>query len=66
MCYICIVKWNELKKIAERNGWHLYKNGKRHDHYRHPDKPYPILIGRHGTEEVAKGTYENLRKQIGF
>jgi predicted RNA binding protein YcfA (HicA-like mRNA interferase family) len=60
------VKWNELKKIAERNGWRFRKHGKKHDEYRHPEKPYPIQIGRHGTEEIAKGTYEDLKKKIGF
>lgn len=60
------MKWNELRKIAERNGWQLHRNGKKHDQYRHPDKPHQIQIGRHGTEEIAKGTYEDLKKKIGF
>jgi predicted RNA binding protein YcfA (HicA-like mRNA interferase family) len=62
------MKWNELRRIAEKMGWQLYRNGADHDVYRHPDKPKDevIYIGRHGKQEVAKGTYNKLKKQIGF
>lgn len=60
------MKWNELKKIAQKQGWYLYRNGSNHDIYRHKDKDYPILIGRHGKEEIKKGTFNKLKKQIGF
>lgn len=60
------MKWNELRKIAEKHGWYLHRNGKKHDQYRHPNSPYQIQIGRHGKEEIAKGTYEDLKRKIGF
>lgn len=60
------MKWNELRRIAEKKGWYLERHGASHDVYRHPNKPYPILIGRHGKEEIAKGTYQSLKKKIGF
>ncbi|OQB29728.1 MAG: YcfA-like protein [Bacteroidetes bacterium ADurb.Bin174] len=60
------MKWNELRRIAEKNGWYLYRNGSRHDIYRHPEKDYPIQIGRHGSEEIKTGTLNKLKKQIGF
>jgi predicted RNA binding protein YcfA (HicA-like mRNA interferase family) len=60
------MKWSELKRIAEKNGWRLEKNGGEHDVYSHPDKDYTILIGRHGKQEVATGTYHKIKKQIGF
>ena len=73
LLYICTVnkhidgmKWNELRKIAETNGWYLWRHGANHDIYRHPDKSYPIQIGRHGTEEIKNGTFNKLKKQIGF
>ena len=37
-----------------------------HDIYRHPDRDYPIQIGRHGKEEIKTGTFNKLKKQIGF
>lgn len=60
------MKWNELRKIAEANGWRLYRNGSSHDIYYHPEKTYRIQIGRHGKEEIKNGTFHKLKKQIGF
>lgn len=62
------MKWNELKKIAEKNGWCLHRNGANHDIYLHPDRPKDdiLLIGRHGKEEIANGTFHKVKKQIGF
>lgn len=73
MLYICgrtltlkTMKWSELRKLAERSGWILLRNGSNHDLYFHPEKDYLIQIGRHKSEEVSKGTYNKLKKQIGF
>ena len=60
------MKWNELRKIAEDNGWTLYRNGANHDIYRHSGKNGILVIGRHGKEEIKNGTFNKLRKQIGF
>ena len=60
------MKWSELRRIAEKKGWYFYRNGNRHDIYRHPDKDYPIIIGRHDKEEIRSGTFNKLKKQIGF
>lgn len=60
------MKWNELRRIAEENGWRLFRHGANHDIYRHPEKDEAILIGRHGSEEIKKGTFSTLKKQIGF
>ncbi len=60
------MKWSELRKIAEKHGWYLYRSGSRHDIYRHPDKDFSIQIGRHASEEVKTGLARKLKKQIGF
>jgi mRNA interferase HicA len=60
------MKWSELKKKATDRGWYLLRNGKEHDIYAHPTKPYLIQIARHGSKEVATGTFNKLKKQIGF
>ena len=54
------------EKIAEANGWVLWRHGANHDIYRHPNKDYPIQIGRHGKEDIKNGTFNKLKKQIGF
>jgi len=60
------MKWSEIRRIAENKGWYLYRNGSKHDIYRHVEKDYPILIERHGAQEVKTGLYFKLKKQIGF
>lgn len=59
------MKWNELRRLAEKNGWYLWRNGSKHDIYRHPEKTYTIHIERHGSQEVKSGLCTKLLKQIG-
>ena len=58
------MKWSQLRRIAERNGWYLYRRGGSHDIYMHKNKDYPIE--RHDSQEVRTGLYYKLKKQIGF
>ena len=60
------MKWAELRRIAEDKGWYLYRNGANHDIYRHKEKEFTILISRHKSEEIRKGTFNDLKKNIGF
>ena len=71
MYYLCgikqtmkTMKWSELRRIAERNGWYLYRSGRKHDIYRHPDKDYPIQIERHDSQDIKKGLYFKLKKLL--
>lgn len=73
-CYIFValikqdesMKWNELRRIAEKKGWILFRNEANHDIYKHPEKDEVLQIGRHGKEEIKNGTFNKLKKQIGF
>lgn len=60
------MKWSELRRIAEKKGWILHRHGSRHDIYKKKDGIEMIAIGRHDKEEIPKGTFSTLRKQIGF
>ena len=60
------MKWSELRRIAEEYGWRLWRNGANHDIYRHRDKKGILQISRHGAEEIKTGTFNKLKKQIGF
>ncbi|MDR3180359.1 MAG: type II toxin-antitoxin system HicA family toxin [Prevotellaceae bacterium] len=60
------MKWSELRRIVEKEGWYLYRHGGKHDIYRHPEKDYPIEIERHDSQEVGRGIFYKLKKQIGF
>jgi len=60
------MKWSELRRIAKNNGWYFLRHGAKHDIYIHEEKDYYIHIGRHASEEIRKGTYNDLKKKIGF
>jgi predicted RNA binding protein YcfA (HicA-like mRNA interferase family) len=58
------MKFSELYRLLERNGWEL-KKGKRHAKYVHPGFP-PIPVGRHPGKEVPTGTLESILKEAGL
>jgi len=60
------MKWSELKKLAEQNGWQLLRHGANHDIYEHPEKTERLIVGRHSSEEIKKGLMKKLIKQIGI
>jgi len=60
------MRWGELQKIALADGWILKRHGSNHDIYYHPNKEGLLLISRHSSEEIKNGTYNKLKKQIGF
>lgn len=59
------MKWSELRRIAEEKGWYLARRGK-HDVYKHDGIDGPLLIERHGAQEIKDSLYHKLKKQIGF
>jgi len=60
------MKWSELKRKAEKNGWFLKRCGAEHDIYAHAEKDFEIQIERHGSREIKSGLCHKLKKQIGF
>jgi mRNA interferase HicA len=59
-------KANELLKILTKDGWYLYRNGSNHDLYRHHNKPGQLTVPRHGSKEMATGTYNSILKAAGL
>lgn len=60
------MKWNEFIKLAKARGWRLHRSGANHDIYKHPDRRDSLIIPRHGTEEIKKGLFNTLKKQVGL
>jgi len=55
----------EFKRKIKPLGW-IIKQGKRHEHAIHPDKPDVIIpIHRH-TGDIPKGTLEKMLKEAGL
>jgi len=67
-CYIfaeeLIMKWSELRRLAEQNGWRLVRHGGNHDIYEHDETSEKLIIGRHRSEEIRTGLMRKLIKQI--
>jgi predicted RNA binding protein YcfA (HicA-like mRNA interferase family) len=59
------MKFSELYRLLEQNGWTL-KKGKKHNKYVHPDFKFPVPVGRHPSKEVPTGTLEAIKKETGL
>ncbi len=60
------MKVSELLKILKKDGWELYRNGSKHDLYRHPSKSGQIPVPRHRSQEMANGTVQKILKDAGL
>jgi predicted RNA binding protein YcfA (HicA-like mRNA interferase family) len=59
------MKFNELYRLLEKDGWYIERT-KRHHIYSHPTKKGKITVGKHGTQEVPKGTLNSIIKMAGL
>jgi predicted RNA binding protein YcfA (HicA-like mRNA interferase family) len=59
------MKFSELYRLLERNGWVRQEGGK-HAKYVHPDFKFPVPAGRHKSDEVPTGTLNAILKQAGL
>jgi predicted RNA binding protein YcfA (HicA-like mRNA interferase family) len=60
------MKWNEIKRLAIKNGFKFVKSGGRHDEYYNETTGKTIQIERHWSQEVRPGLMKRLKKDIGF
>ncbi len=59
------MKFSELYKLLEKNGWYLQKT-KKHKKYRHPTIKGMIPVGKHKSQEVPTGTLDTILKRAGL
>ena len=59
-----IMTWNELKRVAVKNGWQLFRHGASHDVYVKSGMKGQIYIERHWNKEIKPGLQKRLLKQI--
>ena len=58
------MKWSELRRIAERDGWILVRYGKKHDVYEKNDEV--LYLERHASSEIKTGLYHRVLKKLGI
>lgn len=59
------MKFSELYRLLERNGWTKDEGGK-HSKYVHPDYETFVAVGRHPSKEVPTGTLNKILKDTGL
>jgi len=59
------MKFSELCRKLERDGWYIERTAKHHI-YAHATKPGKIPVGKHGSDEVPKGTLHSILKAAGL
>jgi predicted RNA binding protein YcfA (HicA-like mRNA interferase family) len=62
---VTFMKYSELQRILEQDGWYIERTGKHHI-YIHPIKPGMLIVGKHGSQEVPKGTQLKTLKKAGL
>jgi len=57
------LKYRELVKLIEKNGWYLVRQKGSHRQYHHNDKSGTVTIAGKPNKDVPKGTLNNILKQ---
>ncbi|MGH7840923.1 MAG: type II toxin-antitoxin system HicA family toxin [Candidatus Binataceae bacterium] len=57
------MKFRDLIKLLEADGWCLAQTEGSHRQFRHPHKKGKVTVAGHPTREVSKGTLVSIFKQ---
>jgi predicted RNA binding protein YcfA (HicA-like mRNA interferase family) len=61
------VKYREIVKLIERDGWRLHRESGSHRHCVHPTKPGIVTVAPHGMNaDVPPRTLASILKQAGL
>jgi predicted RNA binding protein YcfA (HicA-like mRNA interferase family) len=60
------LKFRDLIKRVEEDGWRLHNAVGRHRQYKHPDKPGRVTIAGKPGKDVPEGTRKSILKQAGL
>ena len=59
------MKFSELQRKLQKDGWYIERTNKHHI-YAHAIKQGKIPVGKHGNDEVPKGTLMSILKAAGL
>ena len=60
------MKFREIIRLIEADGWTLTRQRGSHRQYSHPSKPGKVTIAGHPNKDVPKGTAANILRQAGL
>jgi predicted RNA binding protein YcfA (HicA-like mRNA interferase family) len=60
------LKYRDLTKRIERDGWYLVHTVGSHSQYKHPIKPGRVTIAGKPGKDVPEGTRKSILRQAGL
>jgi predicted RNA binding protein YcfA (HicA-like mRNA interferase family) len=60
------MKVRDVIRLIEQDGWFQATQRGSHRQFKHPTKTGKVTVAGHPSEEMAKGTYNNILKQAGL
>ena len=57
------MKVRDVIKLIESDGWYQVAQRGSHRQFKHPVKSGRVTVAGHPSEEMAKGTFNNILKQ---
>jgi predicted RNA binding protein YcfA (HicA-like mRNA interferase family) len=60
------LKYREIIKLIEKDGWYLKRTSGSHHIYKHPAKPGTVVVAYHGAKDLPEGTLKSILKQAGL
>jgi len=60
------VKFREVIRLLEDDGWQLVAQRGSHKQYEHPSKPGKVTVAGQPNADVPKGTAANILRQAGL
>jgi predicted RNA binding protein YcfA (HicA-like mRNA interferase family) len=63
---VLCLKVSELIRILKKNDCYLKRNGRSHDIWYSNKTRKQFSVPRHLSQDIPKGTYENIKKDAGF
>jgi predicted RNA binding protein YcfA (HicA-like mRNA interferase family) len=60
------LKYRDLIKLIEEDGWNWKRTTGSHRIYKHSIKPGIVVVAYHGTKDVPEGTLKSILRQAGL
>jgi predicted RNA binding protein YcfA (HicA-like mRNA interferase family) len=60
------MKYRDILKLVERDGWRLVSQEGSHRQFKHPVKPGRLTIAGHPSKDASPGTLNSILKQAGL
>jgi predicted RNA binding protein YcfA (HicA-like mRNA interferase family) len=60
------MKYREIIKLVERDGWYWKRTSGSHEIYKHPTKLGIVVVAHHGAKDIPEGTVRSILKQAGL